>query len=326
MKKNLLSIAITALLSLTLQAQTIWNGPTITFSKTPFANPALPANQDRITSGTWITRGNTRGIYNIASEAGYLNNISPANTEWATGTLANYASLSYQPWEVWSGGQGNVPNIVGVDAVLHLIAENIYIGIKFTAWGATSAAGGSFSYERTTAGITTPVKLAGFSASRKGNGIELKWTTASEENVEKFQVERSANGKDFVPIGSVAAAGNSSEERRYYFTDDHPLANNFYRIQSIDRDRKSSLSSVVAFRLGRPRVLDVFPVPATTTLFIQLGIQEATKLQLVDISGIVRKTVMAPAGETSFSLPISDLNAGIYFLVAGAERKMIIKK
>jgi hypothetical protein len=325
MKKNLLIILLLFFLSC-LQAQTVWNGPVITFSKAAFANPALPANQDRITSATWITRANTRGIYNAVTETIYVGNLSPANTEWATGTLANYASLTYQPWEIWAGGPPNIPNIVGVQAVVHLISENIYIGIKFTGWGVSGSGGGSFSYERTTPGVTTPVKLASFSAAKAGSGIELNWRTVMEENTASFLIERSSNGRDFTTVGSVAASGYSSSERQYHFTDYHPLNNNFYRLQTVDRDGQSSHSNVVAFRIGKIKSLDVFPTPASNVLNIQLRNAEQTNVQLIDVSGIVRKTVAVPAGENAFQLYIGDLLPGMYVVRAGEERKVVIKQ
>ena len=86
------------------RAATVWNGPTITFTKASGADPNLPANQDRITSLVWITRGGTRGIYNAARENGFTHYLSPTNTEWANGTLANYASLNYTNWNSWARG------------------------------------------------------------------------------------------------------------------------------------------------------------------------------------------------------------------------------
>src|SRR4028119_1705121 len=79
MKQKILS-ALLFLLSLTtnLNAQTIWNGPLMTFTKAAFANHTLAANQDRITASTWITRAGIRGIFNIFSETSYIDDISPS--------------------------------------------------------------------------------------------------------------------------------------------------------------------------------------------------------------------------------------------------------
>ena len=130
------------------RAATIWNGPTLSFSKAAFADPTQAVNQDRMTPNVWITRGNSQGIYNAKTEASYGVG-SPADTEWAYGTTANYATLTYTPWLTWV--VNNPPGSVGRNAVLHLISDNIYIDIKFTSWpdGHVSP-GGAFSYDRST--------------------------------------------------------------------------------------------------------------------------------------------------------------------------------
>src|SRR5438034_4501327 len=76
-------------------AATVWNGPAISFSKSSTADPTLPANQDRITANVWLTRGGSQGLYNAKTEASFTHFFSPADTQWANGTTANYCSLSY---------------------------------------------------------------------------------------------------------------------------------------------------------------------------------------------------------------------------------------
>src|SRR5438045_7852326 len=86
-------------------AATVWTGPHITFTKADYADRTLPANQDRLTPNAWLTRDNSRGLYNAAKEKGYdgLSIDSPIGTEWADGTTANYATLDYQAWINWVG-------------------------------------------------------------------------------------------------------------------------------------------------------------------------------------------------------------------------------
>ncbi len=97
-------LAILFLATVPAGAAIIWNGPTSSFSKAAFADPTLPANQDRLTSDVWLTRNSSSGLYNVALETGFVNFLSPTNTEWSYGTLANYASLTYTNWEGWFGG------------------------------------------------------------------------------------------------------------------------------------------------------------------------------------------------------------------------------
>lgn len=141
------------------RAAMIWNGPSITFGKAPFANETLPANQDRITDNVWLTRGAVQGLFNINDESFYTHNLSPSDTAWALGTTANYSLLTYTDWETWTGGIPNVPNIVGKNAVVHLITDDIYLDLKFTSWGVGSLGGGSFSYVRSTAPVPEPGSL-----------------------------------------------------------------------------------------------------------------------------------------------------------------------
>ena len=132
------------------RAATVWTGPTTTFAKAAGANPALAANQDRITTNTWLTRGGSQGLYNAKTESSFTHFSSPANTRWANGTIANYASLTYSDWNTWAKTvNGGPPSTIGKDAVVHLLTEDIYLAIKFTSW-ASSGGGGVFAYTRST--------------------------------------------------------------------------------------------------------------------------------------------------------------------------------
>jgi len=326
MRKNLLSIVIALASFSASTAQTIWSGPVITFSKAAFADPTAVANQDRITNTTWITRANTRGLFNAASEGAYIDNISPSNTEWATGSLADYSRLSYQPWEAWAGGAPNIPSIVGVEAVVHLIAEDIYLSIRFLSWGAGGASGGSFSYERSTAGTPAPVKLVSFTASKKNSTVQLNWKTVSEENTSYFSIERSPDGKKFTKIGAVTASGNSSADKDYSFTDVAPSSMNFYRLQTIDNDGKFTYSRTVIFRLVKNSLVEVFPVPANNFLHVQVSGVAKMNVQLVDASGRLQQCMTVAPGESSFQLELSKLQPGIYYLKAGTETRTVIKQ
>ena len=136
----------------------VWSGHDITFSKAAFAEPTDPANQDRIDSRVWITRGSAQGIYNASSEISYTNNISPAGTRWAfvnnnpgaTLAAASWSELIFAEWEVAFGGAtaGGPITTLGQDAVLNLVDNDVYLDIRFTTWGQTSLTGGNFSYDR----------------------------------------------------------------------------------------------------------------------------------------------------------------------------------
>lgn len=145
--------------SSTVFAATIWTGPMLSFTYAGGGNPALEANQDRITESVWITRGENSGIFNANSEDFFVSN-SPEGTAWAwnlagfnTGleiSAVNYENLTFNPWVVANGGRGGgPPSTVGTPGVLHLIEDDIYVDIIFTNWGGSDS-GGAFSYNRAT--------------------------------------------------------------------------------------------------------------------------------------------------------------------------------
>jgi hypothetical protein len=160
----LTALVITLSLISVASAQTVWSGLTVTFTKADGTDPQLAQNQDRITNNVWITRGLGHGLLNAASECDltsgctYTHNFSPQGTEWATALMpvnstktiaaTNWQNLTFVNWE------GAYNNQVGVfildpayrDAVVHLIADNIYLDLRFINW--TSRGGGGFSYQR----------------------------------------------------------------------------------------------------------------------------------------------------------------------------------
>ncbi len=128
------------------KSQTVWDGPPIIFTRPDEADWTLEKNQDRITDIVWITRKNTLGIFNIATESGYTDS-SPADTEWAYGSADDWPDLTFQTWVEWA--KFNPPATIGQEAVVHLISQDIYIDITFLSW-TCCANGGGFSYERST--------------------------------------------------------------------------------------------------------------------------------------------------------------------------------
>jgi hypothetical protein len=75
---------------------------------------------------------------------------------------------------------------------------------------------------------------------------QLEWSTGQESNLNKFIVERSADGTAFIPVGQVNAKGSYSQ---YDYTDSSPLDVNmektfYYRLKILDNDGTFSYSEI----------------------------------------------------------------------------------
>jgi len=89
-----------------------------------------------------------------------------------------------------------------------------------------------------------PLKLLSFTAERRSGISFLKWITENEENVDRFDVQRSYNGTLYLTIGQVPAR-NTSSIQHYHFEDPSTLNGlAYYRIKSVDIDGKYSYSNV----------------------------------------------------------------------------------
>jgi Tyrosine-protein kinase ephrin type A/B receptor-like len=126
-------------------AQTVWCG-----APTTFVQPAIGV-ADVLTPLVALNRSFSAGLYNSAQESGYSGIAgSPAGTRWAFGTASERASLTFRPWR--EAVSNNPPAMVGRDMVVHLISEDVYVDVRFTAWAQASGAGSRFSYVRSTEG------------------------------------------------------------------------------------------------------------------------------------------------------------------------------
>ena len=135
---------------------TVWSGLSTSFSKLTGTDPLLPENEDHLTSHVALTRADIGGIFNSVLETSVDrdNRTSPLDTAWATDInnpsdtiqSSNWATLSFTTWNASYGSMGGVgANIVNRDAVVHLITDDIYLDLRFTAWGGNQ---GGFAYLR----------------------------------------------------------------------------------------------------------------------------------------------------------------------------------
>ncbi|GAA4445415.1 hypothetical protein GCM10023091_37080 [Ravibacter arvi] len=139
----------------------------------------------------------------------------------------------------------------------------------------------------------------------------LTWKT-EESDVSHYQVERSANGRDFRIIGTVTAGAAGSGS--YSFTDPARVFGGvYYRIRQIDTDGTFSYSRIISLNYpGRSRLL-AYPNPVKDKVVVELGSEyTGTRVKVVSTAGIVLQ--QAEVKEEVITLDISSYASGIYLL------------
>jgi hypothetical protein len=165
---------------------------------------------------------------------------------------------------------------------------------------------------------TLPVVLSDFKVAEKGSSVAITWTTATELNSSHFVVERSTDGKDWVAIGTIQAAGNVSVEQNYSFIDAAPADGaNYYRLRIVDIDNSSVLSLIkTATFKSTELVIVTGPNPATSFLNIKVSApgNQPYRLRLVNRSGQVVYDQKQMASTQRLQLNVSNYAEGTYFV------------
>lgn len=184
-----------------------------------------------------------------------------------------------------------------------------------------------------TVNTVLPVRLSSIKAFEKQNSIQIEWIAAAEYNLDKYEIERSADGISYTRIGDLAAR-NSFSETKYTFTDLTPLAiNNFYRLRIVNLDGAIELSSVVKINLDK-RIKDVklYPNPVTNG-YVAIQASDLNKgdytAKVFNAAGqqihVMRFTHTGGAINQTLQLP-ETLKTGVYLLEVSKSGAEAFKK
>ena len=179
-----------------------------------------------------------------------------------------------------------------------------------------------------------PLTYNSIAATTKNSTVVVNWQTSNEVNTNNFVVQRSADGTQFYKVGTVKANGIGG---KYAFTDFAPLqGSNYYRIQSLDKDGFTQLSSTVKANtesLVIAASVRVYPNPTVTnTLQVQFNNIELGNYfaKIIDINGrlLQQEKMFIQSGSTSKNVQLNNaIQAGNYVLqIVDTQGKIIGSK
>jgi hypothetical protein len=161
-----------------------------------------------------------------------------------------------------------------------------------------------------------PIELFQLKADVVNDAVLVKWTTATEINVDYFTIQRSVDGHTFSDVGTVKAFGSSTVLRSYSLTDPDPLIGNiYYRLHSVDFDGKDEFSYVVVARYLTSKTIDIYPNPSAggiVNIRLNFNPNEETTNTLVDTFG---RTIAQFSMHTSLeTFDVHHVGPGVYFV------------
>ena len=173
-----------------------------------------------------------------------------------------------------------------------------------------------------------------------GGHVLLKWATNYELNSNRFEIERTLDGKDWQTAGTVKANVTSTAKNIYEFTD-HVGKNKalkkdlYYRLKQINDEGKVAVSRILVVRVfNTPAVktMSVTPNPAVNDIAVTAQLNEsgyvAMKILNADGAIVMNKSSKADAGNNSFIMEgSSHLQPGAYMLdvSVNSKERMLVK-
>jgi hypothetical protein len=173
-----------------------------------------------------------------------------------------------------------------------------------------------------------------------GGQVLLKWGTAYEFNSERFEIERSLDGRKWQTAGTVKAQGTSRVDQAYSFNDE--VGKNmalkkdlYYRLKQVDSEGKVALSRLLVVRVYNTttvKMMSVTPSPAKRDIAVTTQLNEssyvAMKILNADGAIVMNKTSKAGIGANSFIMEGShNLQPGAYTLdvTVNSKERMMVK-
>jgi hypothetical protein len=173
--------------------------------------------------------------------------------------------------------------------------------------------------------VVLPVQLISFAGTNVTGGIQLHWSTATEQNTFDFLVQRSGDGANWTDLTRIPAAGNSNSLREYSYLDAAPLnGKNFYRLRQTDIDGKSSYSRIIVVTSANRSRSFSLQSNFITNGRLQLTAAETVTLHLYSMDGKLIWTRTVDSGQQD--IPLNVRTTGIYLLKGGnTTEKLYIK-
>jgi hypothetical protein len=228
----------------------------------------------------------------------------------------------------------NITEIVNPSAATNNTVVNGAVTGSFVLGTVPTSAQGKVTLSGSTSAITLaippatlPLDFKSFAYKSLNTGVLLSWSTANERNVEKFIIEKSSNGVDFVQILDRKSFGQGAFN--YEFLDQTPSVGvNYYRLKGIDFDGKETeYPQVLAinYKLSNNVQVKVFPNPTAREINVSIPSEfgKTADVSILDISGKTLHTekLKLLQGLANHKLNNTQLPAGTYIIKVKGEQK-----
>jgi hypothetical protein len=158
-----------------------------------------------------------------------------------------------------------------------------------------------------------PVNLLTFTATKSETGALLNWSTTTETNSDRFELQRSLDATNWFTLGNVTAKGESKVTQTYDYLDRQPKTwDNYYRLKMIDRDGTFAYSRIVSIQINSSFEIVVYPNPVEDNIILKVADwKQVRNVTMINMTG----TVVYNSGPVmSGIVDVKNIASGTYIL------------
>jgi glucose/arabinose dehydrogenase len=162
--------------------------------------------------------------------------------------------------------------------------------------------------------VVTPVSLISFSGTSLQGYNDLKWATAFEENIEKYIVEFSIDGRNYSEAGSVSSIGSTALHNYTFRHNTLTTGKIYYRLRIAELSGISNYSPTIMLGSKERAKAIVYPTIITSGPVNITAASPIEKVEIMNISG--QKVVVRNMNNANgfFQVPLPSLPKGIYYI------------
>lgn len=166
--------------------------------------------------------------------------------------------------------------------------------------------------------IVAPLILTNFNVSvNASNQVDIRFTTATEDNIEHIYVERSTNGYQFEQIFTIKPVGARNVYTAYSVTDKAPAqGTNYYRITEVDKNGRWAYYVTKTVNIIRTGIAFSAYYNGSQVVASVSNTPGVYHLAIADLSGAIisRQQLTMNGKSATLSLP-APARAGIYIIM-----------
>ena len=253
------------------------------------------------------------------------NTAASGTTGWVQLQSVTAASVPQSPTPTWLQ--------LGGVFVLPVNAARIRLTLSD---GTVSGCGNDFAiddikFATCPSGGPLPVEFLNISATAKGSGVSVNWSTASETNNKYFIVEKSTDGSSWSILNTVYTNGNSNTVKNYNSYDARPIGGyNYYRVKQVDTDGEFKYSVTVKVKINIDRTsVTVLANPFINNITVDFlsNSNSTVNVRLVDVTGrqvAAQKWTISRGSSRKRMENVASLSKGMYIITVTDENGNLV--